>query len=64
MSEYFLVTKFYNEQQLLPRIASNVAQQTLRPSTFIFIDDGSIDGSSDKTARMTLRCANQNPRYK
>ena len=47
MSEYLLVTKFYNEQQLLPRIISNVAKQTLRPSAFIFIDDGSIDGSSE-----------------
>lgn len=47
MSKYILVTKFYNERQLLPRIVNNVAKQTLRPVTFIFIDDGSIDGSSD-----------------
>lgn len=45
LSDYILVTKFYNEQELLPILIRNIASQTQKPSLFIFINDGSIDDS-------------------
>jgi glycosyltransferase involved in cell wall biosynthesis len=45
LSDYILITKFYNEQELLPLLIKNIASQTHRPKLFIFIDDGSIDES-------------------
>lgn len=41
------MTKFYNEQEQLPLLIDNIAQQTVKPMVFIFVDDGSIDNSED-----------------
>lgn len=46
MVEYILATKFYNEKDQLPGLVENIAGQTIRPITFVFLDDGSIDNSA------------------
>ncbi len=40
-----LATKFYNEEEALPVFIRNIAQQTLRPSVILFVNDGSTDRS-------------------
>lgn len=47
MAEYILATKFYNEQEQLPNLVGNIAEQTLKPTAILFVDDGSIDNSSE-----------------
>jgi glycosyltransferase involved in cell wall biosynthesis len=47
MAEYILATKFYNEQEQLPSLIENIAEQTLKPTAILFVDDGSIDRSSE-----------------
>jgi len=41
------MTKFYNEQEQLPLLIENIAQQTMKPKAFVFVDDGSTDNSHD-----------------
>ena len=41
------MTKFYNEQEQLPLLIDNIAQQTSKPKVFVFVDDGSIDNSKE-----------------
>jgi len=43
--EYILATKFYNEMDRLPALVENIAQQTLKPKIFVFLNDGSLDDS-------------------
>jgi glycosyltransferase involved in cell wall biosynthesis len=47
LSDYILITKFYNEQELLPILIRNIAAQSKRPKIFVFINDGSFDESVD-----------------
>ncbi|MHA3962774.1 MAG: glycosyltransferase family A protein [Candidatus Thorarchaeota archaeon SMTZ1-45] len=47
MTEYILVTKFYNEQTQLPILIASVAAQIMRPKIVVFLDDGSTDASAD-----------------
>jgi len=47
LSEYVLLTKFWNELERVPGIVENIAQQTKRPIRWLLIDDGSTDGSGD-----------------
>ena len=47
MSEYILLTKFWNEVDRIPGIVENVAQQTKQPLRWLLIDDGSTDSSGD-----------------
>ncbi|MHA1908837.1 MAG: glycosyltransferase [Candidatus Thorarchaeota archaeon] len=47
MADYVLATKFYNEEDSLPGLISNIAEQNLRPKVFVFVDDGSVDSSAD-----------------
>ncbi|MHA2404142.1 MAG: glycosyltransferase [Candidatus Kariarchaeaceae archaeon] len=47
MVEYILATKFYNEQDQLPRLIANIAAQTVKPKMIVFLDDGSVDSSAD-----------------
>ena len=54
MAEYILATKFYNEEEQLPNLIANIANQSLKPTAILFVDDGSTDRSSDvasKTAK-------------
>jgi glycosyltransferase involved in cell wall biosynthesis len=44
------MTKFYNEQEQLPLLIENIAQQTMKPKVFVFVDDGSTDNSHDVAA--------------
>jgi glycosyltransferase involved in cell wall biosynthesis len=50
MSEYVLITKFYNEERRLPILIQNISAQTLRPRIFVFINDGSNDKSAEVAA--------------
>ena len=47
MSEYVLLTKFWNEYERIPELVKNVAQQTKHPIRWLLIDDGSTDGGGD-----------------
>ncbi|MHA1965664.1 MAG: glycosyltransferase [Candidatus Thorarchaeota archaeon] len=47
MVEYILATKFYNEQNQLPKMIANVARQRVRPKIVVFLDDGSLDSSAE-----------------
>ncbi|MFW9807823.1 MAG: glycosyltransferase [Candidatus Thorarchaeota archaeon] len=47
MSEYVLLTKFWNELERIPGIVENIAQQTKQPIRWLLIDDGSTDGGGD-----------------
>lgn len=47
MSEYVLLTKFWNELERIPGVVENIAQQTKQPIRWLLIDDGSTDGSGD-----------------
>ena len=40
---YVLVTNIYNEEEHIPRLIENIANQTLRPECWVWIDDGSTD---------------------
>jgi glycosyltransferase involved in cell wall biosynthesis len=50
MADYVLITKFYNERDRLPVLIQNISTQTLKPSIFVFIDDGSMDNSAQVAA--------------
>jgi hypothetical protein len=40
-----LMTSAYNEAERVPRVLQSVAQQRVRPVRWIFVDDGSTDGT-------------------
>ncbi|MFX0107834.1 MAG: glycosyltransferase [Candidatus Hodarchaeota archaeon] len=52
MSEYLLLTKFWNEREKIPDLVKSVAQQTKKPSLWLLIDDGSTDGSGEMFERL------------
>ncbi|MFW9805150.1 MAG: glycosyltransferase [Candidatus Thorarchaeota archaeon] len=56
MVEYILATKFYNEKEQISGLVENIAGQTLRPKTFIFLDDGSLDDSASIAANEAKKC--------
>ncbi len=44
---YILVTNIYNEGQRVKKLVENIANQTLRPIHWVWIDDGSTDDGLD-----------------
>lgn len=52
MSDYCLITKFFNENEGLPKLIRNISNQTKEPKKLIFIDDGSNDGSKKIAANL------------
>ena len=47
MEEYILATKFFNEREQLPLFIANIAEQTVKPVTILFVNDGSNDDSDE-----------------
>ena len=46
-STYILVTNFWNERNNILRFFERIGCQTIRPKIWLWIDDGSTDGSAD-----------------
>ncbi len=44
-NKYIIVTPFKNEINFLPKVLKSVVNQTILPSLWILVDDGSTDGS-------------------
>lgn len=47
MSDYILLTKFWNERERIPSVVETVSMQTKKPIIWLLIDDGSTDGSGN-----------------
>jgi hypothetical protein len=45
MTRILLITQFYNEIDNIPELVENIMAQSVRPDTWLLIDDGSTDGS-------------------
>lgn len=49
---YAVVTPARNELTNLPRLAACLAEQTVQPSAWVIVDDGSTDGTAELAARL------------
>jgi len=52
-SDYMLITNFWNEFDNIERFFHRIAQQSIKPKVWLWIDDGSTDGSADEVRRLT-----------
>ncbi|MHA1903107.1 MAG: glycosyltransferase [Candidatus Thorarchaeota archaeon] len=48
-----MFTNIWNEKELIERLFNRISQQTAKPVVWVWIDDGSTDGSSDEVKRLS-----------
>jgi len=51
-SRYILITNFWNEHDNIERFFQRISRQSIKPTVWIWIDDGSTDGSVDEVKRL------------
>ena len=51
---YAIVTPARNEARNLPRLAACLVEQTVQPSAWVIVDNGSTDGTSELGQRLGL----------
>lgn len=54
MTEYAVVTPVRNEAAGLPRVVESVAGQSVRPATWLLVENGSTDGTADVARSITV----------
>ena len=54
---YALATAAYNEEKLIEKVIQSIVSQTVRPQKWVIVNDG----SSDRTAEIVQRYADQYP---
>ena len=52
-SNYMLITNIWNERDSIDRLFQRIANQSIRPKLWLWIDDGSTDDSSEEVKRFS-----------
>ncbi len=52
-SSFLLITNFWNEFDNIEKFFQRISQQTSKPKVWLWIDDGSTDGSSEEVKRLS-----------
>jgi glycosyltransferase involved in cell wall biosynthesis len=54
--KYIMVTPVKNEEDSLPKLVKSVLEQTIKPSLWVIVDDGSTDKTVDIIGNLTNKC--------
>jgi glycosyltransferase involved in cell wall biosynthesis len=57
-SDYLLITNFWNEKPRIEPTIRRIGRQTKQPKAWLWIDDGSTDGSRDEIERLAEKVDN------